>query len=118
MNLTTERIKDIVVIRVKESRMMYPLLSDFSATTSELIAGGDRRFLVDLASVGYIDSATIGCFMDLYRQVSAIGGAVKLCGVQRRVETMLTMTGAQNFVGIHADEQAAIRAFEGADANE
>ncbi len=113
MNLTTERIKDIVVIRVKESRMMYPLLSDFSATTSELIAGGDRRFLVDLASVGYIDSATIGCFMDLYRQVSAIGGAVKLCGVQRRVETMLTMTGAHNFLQMFPDEASALASFGG-----
>ncbi|MCU0255258.1 MAG: STAS domain-containing protein [Vicinamibacterales bacterium] len=117
MNLTTERLNDIVVIRVKESRMMYPLLSDFSATTSEFIAGGTRRFLIDLASVGYIDSATIGCFMDLYRQVSALGGAVKLCGVQKRVETMLTMTGAQNFVEVYGDEAAAVKAFEGADAN-
>lgn len=118
MNLTTERLKDIVVIRVKESRMMYPLLSDFSATTSEFIASGTRKFLIDLASVGYIDSATIGCFMDLYRQVSALGGAVKLCCVQKRVETMLTMTGAQNFVEVHADEQAAVKAFEGVDAND
>lgn len=118
MNLTTERLKDIVVIRVKESRMMYPLLSDFSATTSELIANGERKFLIDLASVGYIDSATIGCFMDLYRQVSALGGAVKLCCVQKRVETMLTMTGAQNFVEVHPDEAAAVKSFEGADAND
>ena len=59
MNLTTERLKDIVVIRVKESRMMYPLLSDFSATTSELIANGERKFLIDLASVGYIDLSLI-----------------------------------------------------------
>lgn len=118
MNLTTERLKDIVVIRVRESRMMYPLLSDFSAATSELIANGERKFLIDLASVGYIDSATIGCFMDLYRQVSALGGAVKLCSVQKRVETMLTMTGAQNFVEVHPDEAAAVTAFEGADAND
>lgn len=118
MNLTTERLKDIVVIRVKESRMMYPLLSDFSATTSELIANGERKFLIDLASVGYIDSATIGCFMDLYRQVSALGGAVKLCCVQKRVETMLTMTGAQNFVEVHPDEAAAVKSFEGGDAND
>jgi anti-anti-sigma factor len=118
MNLTTERHGDIAIIRVKESRMMYPLLSDFSATVSGLISAGDRRLLIDLTSVGYIDSATIGCLMDLYRQVSAVGGAVKLAGVQKRVETMLTMTGAQNFIDVHGDEQAAIAAFEGADAND
>jgi hypothetical protein len=53
--------------------------------------------LLDLSKVTYVDSATIGCLMDLYRQTTAAGG-VKLAGVQKRVETMLTMTGAHNFL--------------------
>ena len=39
------------------------------------------------------------------------GGALKLAGVQKRVETMLTMTGAQNFLEIHADEPSAMKSF-------
>ncbi len=49
--------------------------------------------------------------MDLYRQVNSSGGHLKLFGVQKRVETMLTMTGAQNFIEIHADEPTAVRSF-------
>ena len=49
--------------------------------------------------------------MDLYRQVHARGGHLKLSGVQKRVETMLTMTGAQNFIEIHADEPSAVKSF-------
>ena len=114
MNLTTERQNDIAIIRIKESRMMYPLLSDFSGTVTSLVNSGDRKILIDLSSVGYIDSATIGCLMDLYRTVTAVGGAVKLSGVQKRVETMLTMTGAQNFIEVFGDEQGAIASFGGA----
>jgi len=40
-----------------------------------------------------------------------LGGALKLAGVQKRVETMLTMTGAQNFLEIHPDASSAIRSF-------
>ena len=58
-----------------------------------------------------MDSATIGCLMDLYRQAAAAGGALKPTGVQKRVETMLTMTGAQNFLEIHADEATAVKSF-------
>ena len=116
MNLTTDRQQDISIIRIKESRMMYPLLSDFSGTVTSMISAGDRKILIDLSSVGYIDSATIGCLMDLYRQVTAVGGAVKLSGVQKRVETMLTMTGAQNFIEVFGDEQGAIASFGGTDA--
>ena len=74
----------------------------------------DGRVVVDLSSVGYVDSATIGCLMDLYRQMNAAGGAVRLAGVQKRVETMLTMTGALNFLQAHPDEAGALASFGGA----
>jgi anti-anti-sigma factor len=117
MNLTTEHRNDVAIVRVKEARMMYPLLSEFSTTVKGLIDGGQRKVLVDLSSVGYVDSATIGCLMDLYRQMSAAGGAFKLSGVQRRVETMLTMTGAQNFIDVHQDETVALKSFGGSHAH-
>ncbi len=111
MNLTTARSQDVSIVRVHETRLMYPILGDFANAISALIAGGERKLLLDLSTVTYVDSATIGCLMDLYRQASAVGGALKLAGVQKRVETMLTMTGAQNFLEIHPDEAAALRSF-------
>jgi anti-sigma B factor antagonist len=111
MNLSTEHAHGIAVVRVGESRLMYPLLSDFSSAVTTLINAGERKLLIDLSSVGYVDSATIGCLMDLYRQAAAAGGTLKLAGVQKRVETMLTMTGAQNFIEVHPDEPSAVKSF-------
>jgi len=111
MNLTTHRTEDVSVVRVNETRLMYPILSDFANTITSLIGNGERKLLLDLSTVTYVDSATIGCLMDLYRQASAAGGALKLAGVQKRVETMLSMTGAHNFLEIHPDEASAIRSF-------
>ena len=111
MNITTDRANNVAVIRIGESRLMYPLLSEFSSAVTQLLAAGERKVVVNLSSVGYVDSATIGCLMDLYRQANAAGGALKLAGVQKRVETMLSMTGAQNFLEIHADEASALKSF-------
>jgi anti-anti-sigma factor len=111
MNLTTDRNQGVSIVRVNEPRLMYPILSDFASTVTSLIGAGERKVLLDLSAVTYVDSATIGCLMDLYRQASAAGGALKLAGVQKRVETMLTMTGAQNFLEIHPDEAAAVKSF-------
>jgi anti-anti-sigma factor len=111
MNLTTDHNQDVAVVRVGEPRLMYPLLSEFSSTVTALIGGGERKVLLDLSNVTYVDSATIGCFMDLYRQAAAAGASLKLSGVQKRVETMLTMTGAQNFLEIHPDEPTAVKSF-------
>ena len=111
MNVTTDRTKDVAIVRVHEGRLMYPLLSSFSDTVSTLLGSGTRKVLLDLSQVTYVDSATIGCLMDLYRQAVGAGGTLKLTGVQKRVEVMLTMTGAQNFLEIHPDEASALASF-------
>ena len=111
MNVTTEQLGGVSVVRVGETRLMYPILSDFSTAVSALVEAGQREILIDLSPVTYVDSATIGCLMDLYRQVHTVGGHLKLSGVQKRVETMLSMTGAQNFIEIHADEPSAVKSF-------
>jgi anti-sigma B factor antagonist len=117
MKLSTDHRQDIAIVRVSESRMMYPLLAEFSSAVTSLISSGTRKIVIDLSNVGYIDSATIGCLMDLYRQMSAAGGSLKLAGVQKRVETMLTMTGAHNFIELHQDEAQAVDSFGGSHAN-
>ena len=111
MNVKTDQVGAVSIVRIGETRLMYPILGDFSTAVSALIAAGKKEVLIDLTPVTYVDSATIGCLMDLYRQVTAAGGHLKLSGVQKRVETMLTMTGAQNFIEIHADESGAIKSF-------
>ena len=113
MNVKTEQSGAISIVRVGETRMMYPMLAEFSDAVSALIAGGARRILIDLAPVTYVDSATIGCFMDLYRTISGVDGSLKLAGVQKRVETMLTMTGTQNFIQLFSDEASAVKSFGG-----
>ena len=111
MNVHTEQSGAVSIVRVADTRLMYPMLADFAAAVSSLVTAGKRDILIDLTPVTYVDSATIGCLMDLYRQLRTAGGRLKLSGVQKRVETMLTLTGAQNFIEIHADEPSAVKSF-------
>lgn len=111
MNITTEQAGRVSIVRVGETRLMYPTLADFASAVGALVAAGRSDILIDMARVAYVDSATIGCLMDLYREISRAGGHLKLSGVQKRVETILTLTGAQNFIEIHADEPGAVKSF-------
>jgi anti-anti-sigma factor len=113
MNLTTDKAQGAAIVRIGETRLMYPLLSDFSGAVSTLLASGEKKVVIDLSKVTYVDSATIGCLMDLYRQTSAAGGELRLAGVNKRVETMLTMTGAHNFLKMFPDEAGALASFGG-----
>ena len=111
MSVTTERAGDVVIIHAGPARLMYPSLSEFSTLVTGELAGGARKVVIDLGKVEYLDSAAIGCLMDIYRQSTAAGATVKLAGVQKRVETMLTLTGANEFLEMHTDAAAAIKSF-------
>ena len=101
MNLLTDRSQGVVIVRIGEAKLVYPMLSEFSGAVSTLIADGESKVAIDMSRVAYLDSASIGCLMDLYRQSTQVGGGLKRSDIQKRVETMLTMTGTQHFIELH-----------------
>ena len=111
MNLNIETHGDVKIVRVREERLVYSMLSSFFAEVSKVIEAGSKNLLIDLSQVSYIDSASVGCLMDIYRSVAEIGGQIKLLGLQERVETMVSMTGLHNFMEIHREESAALGSF-------
>ena len=72
---------------------------------------GASKLLIDLAAVTYVDSASIGCLMDIRRLLEDKGGVLKLSGLQPRVETMISMTGVNRIIDIHREEKAALASF-------
>ena len=111
MNVTTTHSSDAVVLQIDEPRLTYPILSDFASAATNLIGSGEKRIVIDLGAVNYVDSAAIGCLMDLHRQATTAGGVLKLANLQKRVETMLTMTGAHHFLEVYADQATALKSF-------
>jgi anti-anti-sigma factor len=116
MQLSSERRGDVWVVRVGESKLTYPVLSAFSEEVRRMVDDGARQLVIDLGSVSYIDSASIGCLMEIHRLLEAHAGEVRLAGPQPRVATLLTMTLAHKVMGIHSGTAEAIAAFDGAPA--
>jgi anti-anti-sigma factor len=113
MNLSIDRTDGIAIVRVGETKLMYPLLSTFAESITTLLANGESNVIIDMSQLIYVDSASIGCLVDLYRQASQAGGALKLAGVQKRVETMLRMTGVHKLIELHPDESSAVKSLTG-----
>jgi anti-anti-sigma factor len=111
MQLEVDEKADVRIVRVKEAKLTYPNLSAFFAEVRQLVEGGTRKLIIDLSAVTYIDSASIGCLMDIYRLMQDRGGAVKLAGVQPRVETMISMTGVHKHIDQHREEGSPLQTF-------
>ena len=48
MNMTTESIGDVAIVRVSETRLMYPLLSEFADAVTALIKARDTPAFFEL----------------------------------------------------------------------
>jgi anti-anti-sigma factor len=112
MQLEHDERGDVHIVRVKEQKLTYPILASFFAEIRQLVEDrGAKKLLVDLTAVSYIDSASIGCLMDVHRMLQEKSGSLRLSGLQPRVETMLSMTGVHKIIEIHRDEEAALQGF-------
>ena len=113
MQLAIEDRGDVGIVRVRETKLTYPVLASFFAEVRQLVEGGKSNLVIDLAAVTYIDSASIGCLMDIHRLVQDKDGGLRLSGLQPRVETMISMTGVHKIIEIHREEAEAVAAFSG-----
>ena len=111
MQLAVDQSGDVSILRVKEAKLTYPNLSAFLAEVRRLVEEGTRKLVIDLQQVSYVDSASIGCLMDIRRLLQEQGGLLKLSGLQPRVETMISMTGVNRIIDVHREEAAAVKAF-------
>lgn len=112
MQLTVEEHGEVRIVRVKEAKMTYPGLSSFFGSVRALVEGGTRQLVLDLQAVSYVDSATIGCLLDIHRLLLDQSGALKLAALQPRVETMLSMTGVHKIIALYRSEEDALAAFD------
>jgi anti-anti-sigma factor len=111
MQLSVEERGEVKIVRIQEAKLTYPVLSSFFTEVRQQVEAGARKILIDLKAVTYIDSASIGCLMDIHRLLQEKAGSVKLSGLQPRVETMISMTGVHKIIELFRDEEDALLAF-------
>jgi anti-anti-sigma factor len=108
MNLEIETFGETKVMRIKEDTLSYPMLGVFFDKAYALIESGARDLVINLAEVRYLDSASLGCLMDISRNMTRYGGTIKLVGLRDRVQSVATMVGLTNHIEAFAEEETAL----------
>ena len=76
-----------------------------------MAANGQKKLLLNLAEVSYIDSSGIGEMVSGFTTVSNQGGSVKLLNLTKRVKDLLQITKLYTVFEVFEDEAAAVRSF-------
>jgi anti-sigma B factor antagonist len=80
-------------------------------TIRDLIGKGQKKILLNLGDVTYIDSSGIGELVSAFTAVRREGGELKLLKLTKKVHDLLQITKLYTVFDIKDDEAAAVQAF-------
>ena len=75
------------------------------------MAKGQKKVLLNLSEVSYIDSSGIGELVSGFTTLTNAGGQLKLLGLTNRVKDLLQITKLYTVFDVHEDEAHAVRSF-------
>lgn len=111
VKMATRQVGDVTVIDAAGRITLGEGASAFRDTIRDLSAKGDKKLLLNLSEVSYIDSSGIGEMVSGFTSVTNHGGQLKLLGLSKRVKDLLQITKLYTVFEVFDDEAAAVRSF-------
>jgi anti-sigma B factor antagonist len=78
---------------------------------NNLMSKGNKKILLNLAEVNYIDSSGIGVLVSSFTSVRNQGGELKLLNMSKRIRDLLQITKLYSLFDVKDDEATAVASF-------
>ena len=111
LKLNTRQVNDVTVIDVSGRITLGEGSSVIRDAVRDLIASGNKKILLNLGDVSYIDSSGVGELVSGYTSVTNAGGTLKLLNLTKRVKDLLQITKLYTVFDVHEDEGHALQSF-------
>ena len=84
---------------------------DFKVVATRVAEASHGRFVVDLATIPYVDSQGLETLVDVTEQMSKSGQMLKLCSVNKTLREVMNLAGVASLFEHFDDVNTAIRSF-------
>ncbi|MGE5244478.1 MAG: STAS domain-containing protein [Betaproteobacteria bacterium] len=111
MQIEERAVGDVMVLDLKGKVTLGEgdeLLKD---KVNSLVNQGQKKIVLNLAAVPYIDSAGLGEIVRTYTTVSRQGGSLKLLNLTKRITDLLSITKLLTVFETFDSESEAVRSF-------
>jgi anti-sigma B factor antagonist len=100
----------VVIVRV-EGQLVVGNRNELKEHLQSLLEKGERRFLIDFAQTGYIDSSGLGALVALARKVREEGGDLRLSGLNEDLRSLFELTKLDTLFAISETPDQALATF-------
>jgi anti-sigma B factor antagonist len=111
MKATVRQVDSVAVMDISGRITLGEGCAQLRDLIRDQLAKGNKRLLLNLAEVSYIDSSGIGELVSAFTTVSNQGGNMKLLNLTKKVRDLLQITKLYTVFDVHDDEAKAISSF-------
>ena len=111
VKLNSRQVGDVTVVDVAGRITLGEGSSALRDALRDMINKNQKKILLNLGEVNYIDSSGIGELVSGFTTVTNSGGQLKLLNLNKRVKDLLQITKLYTVFDVHEDEAGAIRSF-------
>jgi anti-sigma B factor antagonist len=80
-------------------------------TIADILKGGGKKIVLNLAEVHYIDSSGIGELVNTYNAVAKHGGQLKLLSLTKKIHEVLSIMKLLTVFQVYESEPATVASF-------
>jgi len=112
IKLTTINNLDIAILEPKGSLIGGDETDMLKAKAEDLIEQGNKKLLIDLRGVSYINSSGIGALIAVSSMYQRAGGKIKLCNVAKSVQNIFVLTKLTGIFDVEESRNQAIESLK------
>jgi anti-sigma B factor antagonist len=112
MKISTRQVDGVTIVDCSGRITLGEGSVTLRDTVREILAKGQKKILLNLADVNYIDSSGIGELVSAFTTTKNQNGELKLLKLTKKVNDLLQITKLYTVFDVKDDETAAVKSFK------
>jgi anti-sigma B factor antagonist len=112
LKIEPRTVAHVTILDVTGRIVLGDEIGELRDAVRNLIAEGQKKIILNLAGVDYIDSSGVGELVSSYTTVRNAGGELKLLNLTQKVQDVLYVTKLYTVFDVREDEFSAVKSFD------
>ena len=111
LKIALDRRADGVAVARFTGRLDFTSAPEARDQFTTAITAGQRKLIVDLSKVGFVDSAGLGSLIGGMRAARLAGGDLRIANPSEQVKMLLSLTSLDQVIKVHPTIEEAVGGF-------
>ena len=107
MEMTVEKMGEVAVVELGGAQLDASNAKEFKRDIASVLAA-NSKVVFDLSRLQFVDSSGLGAILSCLRQLNAVGGDLKLCGLAKPVRALFELVRMHRIFDIFPSRAEAV----------